>query len=64
MAGEGHCRQLQVPAQAGAGYPLEALKLYRQGEGVNVDKPLHYARVCQVERVMRPYLEALLWLET
>jgi hypothetical protein len=43
---------------------LEALKLYRQGRDVDVGKLLHYARVCRVARVMRPYLEALLWLET
>jgi predicted transcriptional regulator of viral defense system len=39
---------------------LEALKLYRQGDSVDVDKLLRYARICRVERVMRPYLEALL----
>jgi hypothetical protein len=39
---------------------LEALRLYRQGDNVDVGKLLHYARICRVERVMRPYLEALL----
>jgi predicted transcriptional regulator of viral defense system len=39
---------------------LEALKLYRRGEKVDVGRLLHYARICRVERVMRPYLEALL----
>ena len=39
---------------------LEALRLYRQGDKVDVSKLVHYARICRVERVMRPYLEALL----
>ena len=39
---------------------LEALKLYRQHPGFDVSKLLHYARICRVEKVMRPYLEALL----
>jgi len=39
---------------------LEALKLYRQHRGFDVSKLLHYARICRVEKVMKPYLEALL----
>jgi len=39
---------------------LEALRLYRQRDTVDVSKLLNYARICRVERVMRPYLEALL----
>jgi predicted transcriptional regulator of viral defense system len=39
---------------------LEALKLYCQGDKVDVSKLVHYARICRVEKVMRPYLEALL----
>jgi len=39
---------------------LEALKLYRQHSGFDVSKLLHFARICRVEKVMRPYLEALL----
>jgi predicted transcriptional regulator of viral defense system len=39
---------------------LEALKLYRQRSGFDVSKLLHYARICRVEKVMKPYLEALL----
>lgn len=39
---------------------LEALRLYHQGQSVDVGKLLHYARICRVESVMRPYLEALL----
>ena len=39
---------------------LEALKLYRQHRDFDVSRLLHYARICRVEKVMRPYLEALL----
>ena len=39
---------------------LEALKLYRERKKVRVDKLLEYARICRVEKVMRPYLEAIL----
>ena len=39
---------------------LEALKLYK-GQGVfDVGKLLGYARICRVERTMKPYLEAML----
>ncbi len=39
---------------------IEALKAYRQSPTGNMDDLLHYARVCRVERVLRPYLEAIL----
>jgi len=39
---------------------LEALKFYRQHQDFDVSRLLHYARVCRVEKVIRPYLEALL----
>jgi len=39
---------------------LEALKLYRGQKKLNMDKLLKYARVCRVEKVMKPYLEASL----
>jgi predicted transcriptional regulator of viral defense system len=39
---------------------LEALKGYRRRKSFNVDKLIHSARVCRVERIMRPYLEAIL----
>ena len=38
---------------------LESLKLYKQRSEYNPDKVLHFARICRVEKVMRPYLEAL-----
>jgi hypothetical protein len=39
---------------------LEALRLYRSRMHPKVDELLKFARVCRVEKVMRPYLEAML----
>ncbi len=39
---------------------LEALKLYRERYRFNGNKLSHYARVCRVFNIMRPYLEASL----
>ena len=39
---------------------LEALRLYLERKRPNVNALNKYARVCRVEKVMRPYLEALL----
>jgi predicted transcriptional regulator of viral defense system len=39
---------------------LEALHTWREQRGRNVETLLRHARNCRVERVMRPYLEALL----
>lgn len=39
---------------------LEALKFYRQRKRFQVDELMRYARVCRVEKIMRPYVEALL----
>lgn len=39
---------------------LEALKLYRTRKTFNVGGLLKYAKVCRVEKVMTPYLEAIL----
>jgi predicted transcriptional regulator of viral defense system len=38
---------------------IEALKLCREGRGSTPRKLLHYARICRVERIIRPYLEVL-----
>ena len=38
---------------------LEALKLHKTRNGFNLGKLLEYARICRVEKVMQPYLEAL-----
>ena len=39
---------------------VEALKRYVISRRVPVDKLMAYARICRVEKVIRPYLEALL----
>ncbi len=39
---------------------LEALKLYRSQKKFNLNKLLKYAKICRVEKVMKPYLEASL----
>jgi predicted transcriptional regulator of viral defense system len=39
---------------------IEALKAYRTRPDFNVNKLLHHARICRVEQVLSPYLEALL----
>lgn len=38
---------------------LEALKLYKERTKFNLDGLLKYAKICRVEKVMRPYLEAM-----
>jgi len=35
----------------------EALKLYKTRKGFNLGELLRYAKICRVEKVMRPYLE-------
>ncbi len=39
---------------------VEALNLYRRRGRMKVDQLEQYAKVCRVERVIRPYLEAIL----
>ena len=39
---------------------LEALRLYRQRGRMDVDGLVRFARICRVEKIMRPYLEAVL----
>lgn len=39
---------------------VEALNLYRRRGRMKLDKVEHYAKLCRVERVMRPYMEAIL----
>jgi predicted transcriptional regulator of viral defense system len=38
---------------------LEALRLYRKRKDFSIELLLRYARICRVEKVMRPYLEAI-----
>ena len=37
---------------------LEALKLYKARKKFNLEKLLLYAKLCRVEKVMKPYLES------
>lgn len=39
---------------------LEALKFYRQRKRFRADDLMRFARICRVEKVMRPYVEVLL----
>lgn len=39
---------------------LEALKLYKSSKKFNLEVVLKYAKICRVEKVMKPYLEAML----
>ncbi len=39
---------------------LEALKLYKTRKKYDLNKLLEYARVCRVEKVMWPYIEAMI----
>ncbi|HLV01046.1 MAG TPA: type IV toxin-antitoxin system AbiEi family antitoxin domain-containing protein [Acidobacteriota bacterium] len=38
---------------------LEALKRYQHRHTFNLERLIHFARICRVENVMRPYLETL-----
>jgi hypothetical protein len=44
----------------GLGLAIGALQAYRRRPSFSVDRLLHYARVFRVEKVLSPYLEALL----
>lgn len=46
--------------QVGLDVALEALRAYHQSAAFDPQELLRYARVCRVERVLRPYLEAIL----
>ena len=39
---------------------LEALKLYKARKGFNSSELIKFARICRVEKIMRPYLEAMI----
>lgn len=50
----------EFPHRVGTDVVLEALDLYVERGRPDVGALLEYARACRVERVMRPYLEAVL----
>jgi predicted transcriptional regulator of viral defense system len=39
---------------------IEAIRFYRERKNVKVDELMRYAAICRVEKIIRPYLEALL----
>jgi len=39
---------------------IEALRLYRERRRIKINELLHYAAICRVTNIMRPYLEAIL----
>jgi predicted transcriptional regulator of viral defense system len=39
---------------------IEALKVYKSKKPININEIMRYAAICRVEKVIRPYLEALL----
>jgi predicted transcriptional regulator of viral defense system len=45
--------------KVGLDVALEALREYRQKYRGGMDELWRYAKICRVERVIRPYLEAL-----
>lgn len=47
-------------SRVGLDTALEALRAYRARRKVDVGALMHFAAVCRVQSVMRPYLEALL----
>jgi len=46
--------------QIGTDVAVEALRTYRKSSIFAVDELLRYARICRVDKIVRPYLEALL----
>lgn len=39
---------------------VEAVRFYRERKNVNVNALMHFAKICRMEKIMRPYLEAIL----
>jgi predicted transcriptional regulator of viral defense system len=39
---------------------VEAVRFYRDRRNVKVDELMHYAAICRVQKIIRPYLEAIL----
>ncbi len=44
----------------GIGVAVEALRMLKEQGELDPDEVLHFARVCRVENVMKPYLQALM----
>ncbi len=39
---------------------VETVRFYRERKRVRVDDLMHYAAICRVKKIIRPYIEALL----
>lgn len=39
---------------------VEAIRLYRERRTIRIDELMRYAKFCRVEKIIRPYLEAIL----
>jgi predicted transcriptional regulator of viral defense system len=46
--------------QVGLDTVMEAVRFYRERRSIKVDDLMHYAGICRVKKVIRPYLEAIL----
>ena len=39
---------------------VEAIRLYRERRTIRIDELMRYAKICRIEKIIRPYLEAIL----
>lgn len=39
---------------------VEAIRYYRERNRIRVDQLMHYASICRIDKIIRPYLEAIL----
>ena len=39
---------------------LDALKMYKEGGSMDIERLMYYAKICRVDKVMRPYIEVLI----
>jgi hypothetical protein len=39
---------------------VEAIRFYRERRDIKVDDLMHFASICRVEKIIWPYLEAIL----
>jgi predicted transcriptional regulator of viral defense system len=46
--------------QVGLDTVMEAVRFYRERRSIKVDDLMHYAEICRVKKIIRPYLEAIL----
>lgn len=51
---------LEYRNKIGLDLAMETLRLCRQQKKATVDDLMKYARICRIEAVMRPYLDAML----